>query len=176
MDCSLGEALVCGTLPHNLLLGWHFRSIIAYPTGKRSQPIQVSTAPNAERIEADKTTGNMAWRAAASAVKWRQDMPETEFLNRGEGFVRWWLWALGRESLFALKQQNRENSLSLWRHNKTCSWPWKYLCGSKGLVVSRLTHIFKSPQQRCVQNQIELLLEFRSLLLEEKWAHLLQPH
>lgn len=68
---------------HDLLLGWHFRSFIAYPTGKRSQPIQVSTAPNAERIEADKTTGNTVWRTGASAVKQRQDLPETEFLTTG---------------------------------------------------------------------------------------------
>lgn len=87
----------------------------------------------------------------------------------------WEMVALAPEKgrLICLKQQNRENSFSLWRQNQTCSWPWKYFCERKGLVMSRLTHTFKKVHQRCVQKQLKLLLEFRWLLLEEKWAHLL---
>lgn len=70
MDYSPGEVLVCGRLPHDLLSGWHFSFIIAYPIGKISWLVQVSTAPNAKRVEADKTMCNMVWRAGAFAVKW----------------------------------------------------------------------------------------------------------
>lgn len=71
MDYSPGEILVCGRMSHDLLLGWHFGFIISYPIGKISQVIQVSTAPNAKRVEADKTTCNMVWRAEEFAVKWK---------------------------------------------------------------------------------------------------------
>lgn len=76
MDYSPGEVLVCGRLPHDLLLGWHFSFIIAYPIGKISQLIQVSKAPNAKRVEADKTTCNMVWRAEAFAEKLKQEEPK----------------------------------------------------------------------------------------------------
>lgn len=126
MDYSPGEALVCGRLPHDLLLGWHFSFIIAYPIGKISWLVQVSTVPNAKRAGADKTTCGMAWRAEVLAVKQMKNLEKKEKKKRerisdysirlcemAACFTAW-----KKVSSFVLLQQSRENRLFWWQENK----------------------------------------------------------
>lgn len=122
MDYSPGEALACGRLPHDLLLGWHFSFIIAYPIGKISWLIQVSTAPNAKRVGADKTTFNMARRAEVLAAKQMKNLKKKkkkEFLTTDKALQNGCLfYCLEKVGSFVLLQQNRENRPFGWQENK----------------------------------------------------------